>query len=230
MKTYYWLVYPVVTICLIVISAKFLVGGQNQAWFKLLTQHQKVVTDRAAIASLQKKLTALELVNTTALQTDLAWLDQVIPRKKQIDVLVNELRFAGQSAGAVLSAYTGTVGQISGTATDSGQLSLQASYIVPDFSSTQALLSSLENSLPLLKITQANYTGTSLTVTIVSSWAAQATLGRADVPLPAYTEKVQQLRTQLANYQIPLVLDVIVASSESAVPLGTGNPFTALPR
>lgn len=224
LKPYYWIGYPLAVVLLILFSLSFTFGGENQLWSNLIKNRERNSENQKSLARLNTKLAVLKQANASQMTLDLAWMLQVMPNKKQFDSVVNELRFAGQNSGSTLGSY-----KTQNSAP--GGLTLSAKFAVPDFSSAQQLIASLQNTLPLLSVTDVEYSGSSLSLTVTSAWSpTEVETVKIDDPLPESVNTLPQLKNKLSAYQAPVIIQAPTNSSASAIqlPLST-DPFGALP-
>jgi hypothetical protein len=186
----------------------------------LLQTQQKNSQAQKTLAVLNNKLSTLNQVNTTQTTQDLGWLLQVMPSKKQFDVLINQLRQIGNTNGASLVSYK------SGASTKSEEFNLVAEFLVPDFGSMQRLLTGLENSLPLASITSVSLDSTKLVIEVKSAHSPILTVSRKiDEPLPDYVTNLTNLKASLSTYNT-VAFPEVQPSSASAV---VTDPFEPLP-
>ncbi len=218
---YTWLGYPVIVAILILFSVNYLVGGQNQAWFKLLEKQQQISKDREAVGIMKAKIATLKQTNVNQVREDLGLMLTAVPDKSPIQAMVNVLRYGAAESGSTLDKYKSS-------SISEGQIVLIADYVVPDFPSVEKLLKTLESSLPLVKIISANYLAPDLTITVAFADIPQDPISvKISDPLPSYYEPYSQLKTVLANYQLPTV-EVAASASVSSEPIST-DPFGPLP-
>lgn len=232
LRKWVWLWYPLTVFIVILITFQFIVGGSGQAWVQLVHKQRNLVTDKEKLTAAQTKLAALRQLNQLTLAEDVRWTDQVMPSRKQIAVLVNQLRYAGSQSGSVLLSYQSVVGDIaSNSASITNDLILHAEFLVPGVSEAQALLKMLEMTVPLLKVVQLGIADNQLSVDVMSAWQPLAvTLPEVTTPLPNYTTTLSTLRERVKGFSVPPLAVAITApdvSSEAAEL--SSDPFTPLP-
>ncbi len=222
LKSFVWVIYPAAVAALIFISASQLQAGGASKLSSIWQKQDQAAVAEQKLAVLQKKLTALQAVDATAVNSDLAWSLTVMPAGKQVWVMLGELNNAASAASAEVTSYNGTVGNVdeaSASAKDLPPL-LDVEFGVDNFDQLRTLLTTLEKSLPLLDINSVDYAKGKAKVTVTGAFAGWGKIDvQAESPLPAYQAKLESLKARLQDFEV-LSSENPMTGSGSAV-----NPF-----
>lgn len=197
MNKWLWIGYPVVVVVFIMTSSYFL-WGDPARWQEMVGSLGTVAGQEAELARLRRRLGVLQVVDLVQAQQGLRDLLEAVPPAKQVWVLVAQLNQAGESAGTVVEKYKGTGGDAK-EASDSAdkrpavlveeaELSLEATYTVSGLEQLEKVVSSLERTKPLVKISKIGFSSGQVVVGVEGAWQAWEKLDRSDADLPEYRE------------------------------------------
>jgi len=219
-----WVLYPVVVIFLILFSLGELSSGGAGKLEALVKKQDEAAVEEQKLNVLQQKLDILRQTDVKVESENLAWTTKAVPAGKEVWLMMAELNNAASVSGAVLSSYTGTVGDVveatAAASVNDVPISLEVEFKVTDFAQLQKIISVLEKSLPLVSIAKVNFSNGSVKLSIVGAWSGWGkAASEALTPLPEYKDKLANLKIRLQEY---------ATLPEVMVSFGSGqavNPF-----
>ena len=209
-KKWLWLACPGVVVLLIGFSWQWLVAGPDQIWQKIAVKQQKVTSQQMEASNLRQKLAVLRSQDVNNLQSQLGFLELVVPTDNKVAAL---LALSRQAAGesVTINGYKGATG---------GGLTL--SLRLADLTVLKDMLVRLQQTVPLLVVKSVKLSGETAEVGLEVAWKpAKAVEAEADRPLPVLTGVVEQLQQKLARYTTSVV-GVATTSGETT----KADPFS----
>lgn len=194
-----WLGYPLGVAVLVVTSLSWL----SDSWHRLSERRESLVSQAHQLADLKEKVAVLQATDVSAQLQNLQFLSQVVPPKKQVWVLVGELKAAASASGAVLDSFRGAVGEVGATpsAKATQTLDLEVTFGVTSGEQLVRLLTVVEESLPLVRVKRVRYQVGKAQMEVEGVWQPlpKVTLSPSQ-PLPQTTAEVRQLAQHLAGF------------------------------
>lgn len=205
LKDFTWLLYPLIVIGFVVVSAQYLFDTSR--WTSLASDGEKIKTQEEQIERLRKKLAVLSAVDLVADEQNLKYLVSAVPNTKMVWFLVSELKLAASDGGVNIDEYKGQVGVGVSEASESAivqitpenNLSIKAEIRAPDITSFKNFLGSLQSRLPLVKVAKFEYLSGEVKLTVEGAWTPSKSSVGDMSDLPDYKAKVEQAKLGLAG-------------------------------
>ncbi len=164
-KHWFWVLYPVLMIILMFVSAKILFSTDTNKLVEANTKRKQAQTEAEKVANLKSKLDYLNSINQEQYINDLKFLTAAVPASKKPWLTLAEMNLAATRAGMLVSDFYGSIGDIK-EASEAATGELPALFIDSKVKVDQiVILREFFNELyklrPLVKILEFSWSGTS---------------------------------------------------------------------
>ena len=214
-KTWGWLIFPVLVGIMVIFSFGRLVAGPDQIWRKLWLNEGKVKAAEVEVAKLKNKLDRLKQVDVVGQQKLLAELGKAVPNQMQPMLLIGEMNQAASESGVVIEKYS----------IDNGEKQQDSKISIATGNADKLIVwvNDMERWLPMARIVNISYGEGRAEVIVEQVWKEFVVSGaKPEDELPETREKVRAVIDQMAGYRELTVRATGLPTDDGAV---NPNPF-----
>lgn len=205
LKNYLWIAYPIIVVIFMIFGAKTILSIRGNLSL-LIAQKTQSETVEERVNILRTKVDTLTDLDLEQAGSDLELLTAAVPPSRQAWHMILGIRQAALDSGAILDSYrvgVGDVREASGSAVFKGSdlIKISTSFEVTDLAQLTALVTRLNQMMPLLRVSTLTYDAAKTDIEIEGAWNGWGqTVSDVTTPLPQYAPVLQQVKEKLSGF------------------------------
>jgi hypothetical protein len=222
-----WVLYPVLIVVLVLISANYILGTGDVSLIRLTARQEETEAQEKIVNELKEKVNSLKVINRTQALAQLKDLLVAMPASKKAWLLVAQLQNAATISATTLSAYKAEVGDVKEASESSSvadpvynsPLSVRVDYEISNFEQLVTILKTLDRYLPLVKVKKVEFGATLATVTLEAAWMPwkPVTVSDTEVVAVDYKPEVKKAMDAISKMEEVVASGGVIVATESAV-------------